>query len=354
MLLDPRLDGLIYYARGPMENYADRKRGSDLGRYASTVADQMTPYSKPQECGNHEDLKWLTLGDNAGPALTAMADGEPLQFSALPYRDEEMEDVPYRVDLPKRSATVLVLSGRTLGVGSAACGPRPLPEYRVDGTPRAFSYVLRLGGKASIPARLGGPVLVTRTSDGRTALSAAAPIEVSQDGQAWAAYRGPILVETPMRMRVRSGTFTGVIAMEPPPAKLAWRASASSFERGEGDPQHALDGDVNTFWHSRWSGEGAKPPHSLVVDLVKAQTVGSVTLTPRQDGRNGRIREYEIYLSDDGETWGAAVAKGQMPDRDGPTTVSFSKRPARYVKLVVLSERTNGGWATLAEFDVGE
>ena len=29
-------------------------------------------------------------------------------------------------------------------------------------------------------------------------------------------------------------------------------------------------------------------------------------LTPRQDGRNGRIRDYEVYASEDGQSWGAA------------------------------------------------
>ena len=63
--------------------------------------------------------------------------------------------MPYRVDLPKRTATALIVSGRTLGVGSNACGPQPLPEYRLDTTPRTFSYVIKLG--VSKPGRLPFP-----------------------------------------------------------------------------------------------------------------------------------------------------------------------------------------------------
>ncbi|RYG70574.1 DUF4981 domain-containing protein, partial [bacterium] len=51
LLLDKRLSSLQYLARGPMENYSDRKRGSDIGLYSSTVAQQMTPYAKPMENG---------------------------------------------------------------------------------------------------------------------------------------------------------------------------------------------------------------------------------------------------------------------------------------------------------------
>jgi beta-galactosidase len=353
MLLHPSLDNLTYFARGPMENYADRKRGSDIGRYASTVEAQMTPYPKPQECGNHEDLKWLTLGAKDGSGLTAMADRQPLQFSALPYRDEEMENVPYRVDLPKRNATVLILSGKTLGVGSNACGPRPLPEYRLDSTPRSFSYVLRLGASSgSVPKREGGPVLLTRAANGQTALTGSGSIEVSEDGKSWTTYSVPLVVSEHAQRWVRSGGFTGVVTLDPPPAKVAWTATASSFEPGEGEPANVLDGDDSTFWHTRWSGNKANPPHSLVIDLQKPTPIGKVLLGQRRENHNGRIGDYEIYLSDDGRSWGAAVAKGRLPDRDNAVVTLDRQRTARYVRLVVLSDRSEGGWASLAEFDV--
>ena len=357
MLLDPSLSDLDYFARGPMENYADRKRGSDMGHYSSTVSAQMTPYEKPQECGNHEDLEWLSLAGKGGERLLAMADGDPLQFSALPYRDEEMEDVPYRIDLPGSTATVLILSGKTLGVGSAACGPRPLPQYRLDCAPRTFSYVLRLGatsGPLSVPKRDAGPVLVSRALDGKTSLLGEGPIQTSADGKDWKAYEGAFVVERPTRVWVRTAGFAGVVFAEPRPAKLAWKATASSSESGEGDPMHALDSDPATFWHTRWSGEAARPPHRLVVDLGRPTKVGRVLLTPRQDGANGRIRAYEIATSDDGQNWTTA-RKGELPNREQTQTLRFdAAATARYVRLTVLSDWSNRGWASLAEFDVGE
>ena len=357
LLLDPGLNSLSYFARGPMENYADRKRGSDIGRYSSTIDEQMTPYSKPQECGNHEDLKWLSLRSKNGPPLAALADGEPLQFSALPYRDEEMEDVPYRVDLPKSTATVLILSGKTLGVGSAACGPRPLPEYRLDSSPRAFSYVLHAGITGDwirVPKRPGGSVLVQPAPGGKVALVSTAPIETSTDGLSWITYSGPISVAEPTKLRVRTKNFQGTIALQTPPAKLSWQVTASSYEPGEGNPQNALDNDPTTFWHTRYSPTSAHPPHSLIIDLNESRPVGTVILTQRQgDNHNGRIRDYEIYISDDGKSWGTPVAKGVLPSRDAPQHVRLTQAvKTRYVKLVVLSDHSNGGWAALSEFDV--
>lgn len=355
MLLDPGMSSLNYFARGPMENYSDRKSGSDIGRYSSTVDEEMTPYPKPQECGNHEDMKWLSLAGKNGEALVVAADGAPLQFSALPYRDEEMEDVPYRVDLPRSTATVLIVSGRTLGVGSASCGPRPSPECRLGGTPRAFSYVLRLGRDArptALPKRGGVPILVSRGSDGRVTLSSDGPIETSTDGLAWTAYRGSLTAERPMRLGVRTAGFTGAIAVEPPPAKLAWTATASDFEASEGNPQNALDNNTSTFWHSRYSPSAVPAPHTLTVDLVKPESVGRVILTPRGDMANGRIRGYEIALSDDGKTF-ATVKRGELPNRGERQTVRLdAPRRARYVRLTVLSDWSNAGLATLAEFDI--
>ncbi len=145
LLLDPRLDRFSYFGRGPMENYADRKRGSDVGLYAGTVRGNMTPYAKPMECGNHEDVRWAAVSGKKLPALMAQAEaGGVLQVSALPYTDEQMEPVEYTVDLPPSTATVLVVAARTTGVGSSGCGPRPAEETIVWAEPAAFTYILRL------------------------------------------------------------------------------------------------------------------------------------------------------------------------------------------------------------------
>jgi beta-galactosidase len=144
MLLDKQFDQVSYFGRGPMENYADRKRGFDVGVYKSTVKEQLTPYEKPMECGNHEDVRWAKVTTATGNGLMVQSDSTLLQVSILPYSDEEMDKVEYRIDLPKSNATVFCVSHLTLGVGSAGCGPRPLPQYVVYAVPTSFTYILRL------------------------------------------------------------------------------------------------------------------------------------------------------------------------------------------------------------------
>jgi beta-galactosidase len=79
--------------------------------------------------------------------------GGVLQAAALPYTDEQMMPVEYRIDLPAPTLTAFVVSARTLGVGSNACGPRPLDQYIVWSDPASFSYVLRLLAPGQAPTR---------------------------------------------------------------------------------------------------------------------------------------------------------------------------------------------------------
>jgi beta-galactosidase len=147
MFLDKQFEQVEYFGRGPMENYADRKRGFDVGLYKSTAKELLTPYEKPMDAGNHEDVRWVKITNPGGIGLMAQCDTSLLQFTALPYSDEQMEKVEYRIDLPQSDATVFCLSYRTLGVGSNSCGPRPLPQYMVYLAPVSFTYKLNLMAK---------------------------------------------------------------------------------------------------------------------------------------------------------------------------------------------------------------
>ena len=144
LMLNKQLDQISYFGRGPMENYSDRKRGFDVGLYSSTIAEQMTPYEKPMDNGNHEDVRWTEISQKAGTGIKVTSDKDLMQITALPYTDEEMEKTEYRIDLPQSSATVLCISHKTLGVGSAGCGPRPLPQYQVFAEPTSFTYTIKI------------------------------------------------------------------------------------------------------------------------------------------------------------------------------------------------------------------
>lgn len=148
LFLSKDLNQFDYLGRGPMENYADRKSGFDIGHYSSSVLQQMTPYEKPMESGNHEDVRWANIASGKGFGLSVKQVDSVLQIGALPYSDEEMTPVEYRIDLPESRGTVLCISDKTLGVGSNGCGPRPLEPYMVHAQTTKFSYQLNLLGSA--------------------------------------------------------------------------------------------------------------------------------------------------------------------------------------------------------------
>jgi beta-galactosidase len=144
IFLNKDLNQFDYFGRGPMENYSDRKQGSDVGHYASSVSQQLTPYEKPMECGNHEDVRWASVTSKEKIGITVKKDSSLMQVSALPYSDEELEPVEYKIDLPKSNGTVLCISDKTLGVGSNGCGPKPIESCRVYSKPATFSYKIHL------------------------------------------------------------------------------------------------------------------------------------------------------------------------------------------------------------------
>jgi Beta-galactosidase/beta-glucuronidase len=368
--LPKAFDQVEYFARGPMENYSDRKRGSDLGVYESTVADQLTAYARPMEAGNHEDMRWVALSGSGEPTLLAQAEGAPLQFSALPYADETLFGPKYSFELPEPSETVLCISAKTLGVGSAGCGPRPLPQFMVDSSePVTFSYGLRLLpanesdiaaiAREQAPADRVQPVAAWRTGDGLLALGAGEQkIEMSGDGQSWKPFRGPFAQETAVNLHVRTAgadgqTFTGVLPIYPAADKRKWKVTASSFESGEGNPDHAIDGNTATFWHSRYSPDRDAGPHFLVLDLGTRRDISGVLLTARPDSSNGRIRECEILLSDDGRTWRKTAATARLRNDSATQLVDFGgTESTRYLKIDVKSEHSPHGLASLGEIDV--
>lgn len=142
-LFDKKLDQVQYFGRGPFENYSDRKAAAEVGLFELNVNKQYE-YEKPMERGNHEDVRWARLSGRQQPSLLIKSDENLMQFSALPHTDEQMFPVEYKIDLPASSATVFCLSTRTLGVGSASCGPRPLERYLVWSDATSFSYTLNL------------------------------------------------------------------------------------------------------------------------------------------------------------------------------------------------------------------
>ncbi|WP_441247751.1 phosphocholine-specific phospholipase C [Kitasatospora sp. McL0602] len=114
---------------------------------------------------------------------------------------------------------------------------------------------------------------------------------------------------------------------------------------------NAVDGNPGTIWHTRWSTGTDALPHEIQLDLGGLRTVTGLSYLPRQDGGlNGRIGQYELYLSTDGTTWGTPVATGTFADTAARQTTRCWPTTARYLRLRALTEAGNRGpWTSAAE-----
>ncbi|MFH1730660.1 MAG: sialate O-acetylesterase [Planctomycetota bacterium] len=122
----------------------------------------------------------------------------------------------------------------------------------------------------------------------------------------------------------------------------------------------AMDGNPATIWHSIWRPRDAvtELPHEIVVDLGSPYEITGFTYVPRPGSRNGRIKDYEAYLSGPKTTSlplarhiGKPVAKGAFPEPDGENVVKFpAPVKGRYFRLRVLSNVSGEAtWAGIGE-----
>jgi len=125
-------------------------------------------------------------------------------------------------------------------------------------------------------------------------------------------------------------------------------------EQGGYGAQEAVDGDPNTMWHTSWDDAQAKYPHELVIEFDSPRKLTGITALPRQDGnRNGWIKDFAVYVSNDGQNWGKPVAKGTFGEDAKLKTVTFpAATTATWLKFVALNGYVKGQWTSLAEFNV--
>jgi PKD repeat protein len=115
----------------------------------------------------------------------------------------------------------------------------------------------------------------------------------------------------------------------------------------------AFDDDPSTIWHTRWSTGSDPYPHEIQVDMGGLYRVYEFIYLNRQDGQNGRIKEYELYISEDTLDWGVPVSTGEFENTAAPQTISFDVPPnGQYFRLLALSEVNGNAWASAAEFSV--
>lgn len=115
---------------------------------------------------------------------------------------------------------------------------------------------------------------------------------------------------------------------------------------------HALDGDVESLYHSPWEQEGDedKVPMDFVLQLGGSFNVSGLTYLPRENAGNGTITEYRVYLSSTNGDWGEPVAEGEWPKNKELKIAQFAEQEASFVKFEVV--KAVGDFVSAREFDL--
>lgn len=349
-----------YYGRGPIDNYADRKVGQFIEQHKNTVAGEFVNFPKPQDMGNHEDVRWCALTNNAGNGAVFAAT-DRLSVSALQYSALDLILASHPYQLPKATDTYLHLDAAVTGLGGFSCGQGgPLEQDRVFASQHNMGFIIRPAGKdLSVTGNVAPagevPLAITRNRAGMVEISSPkeGAVIYTIDKSKAKEYTDPVQLRN-------GGTVTAwfkenpfikaIIAFDKIETIQTEVIYASSQEPEDGEAKNLTDGDPNTIWHTMYSVTVAKYPHWADLDAGEVKTIKGFSYLPRQDGPNGNIKDYSIQVSLDGKEWGKPIHKGTFANNSKEKEVIFSKPvKARYIRFTALSEQRGQDYATGAE-----
>ena len=365
MKVPQQYSNFTYYGRGPIDNYADRKSGQLIEQYTNSVAGEFVNFPKPQDMGNHEDVRWCALTNQAGNGAVFIAT-DRLSASALQYSTLDLILASHPYQLPKAGDTYLHLDCAVTGLGGNSCGQGgPLVHDRVFANQHSMGFIIRPAGKelsgvANVAPAGDLPLSITRTPAGMVELTSAkkdAVICYSIDGSKKVQeYTEPVPMRNGGTIKAwykDSKDISSTMKFEKIESIQTQVVYASSQESGEGDASHLTDGDPNTIWHTMYSVTVAKYPHWVDLDAGEVKEIKGFTYLPRQNGGNGNIKDYSIQVSMDGKEWGEPVNKGTFARDSKEKRVLFDKPvKARYIRFTALSEQNGQDFASGAEITI--
>ncbi len=125
-----------------------------------------------------------------------------------------------------------------------------------------------------------------------------------------------------------------------------------SVQPSEGEAVHAFDGTRYTFWHTRYYPSVDPLPHEIQIDLGRTYDIYGFRYTPRQVGSNGRVGQYEFYVSSDGVNWGSPVATGVFPNDDVARDMTFETVSGSFIRFRALTSANGDQFTSVAELDL--
>ena len=146
-------DHVKYYGRGPHENYCDRNSSEFIGQYEGAVNDEYFPYVRPQESGNHTDVRWFRVYNQQTGRGLEFESNAPMECSALSYLVEDLDagvnkDLPrlykHSGDLVERPLTQVHVQQHQMGLGCVTSwGTWPERQYMLPLQSYDFTFAIK-------------------------------------------------------------------------------------------------------------------------------------------------------------------------------------------------------------------
>ena len=119
--------------------------------YESTASQEYFDYVRPQESGNHTDVRWFEVLNSDGRGLRFYGNA-PMEASALPYLTSQLDDGPHKDkawgrhsgDLVAPGITQVHIQQRQFGLGCVnSWGAWPREEYRLPYKDYDFTFAIK-------------------------------------------------------------------------------------------------------------------------------------------------------------------------------------------------------------------
>ena len=355
-----------YFGLGPFENYIDRLSAARVGVYQTTVSDMYEFYQKPQFCGNRSDVRWAALSDNTGKGVLFVAE-DRMNFSALPFTQQELGIRKYPCDLQQDENIVVSLDAAIAGVGGTWGQDSTFEQYKLKQGHYNLRYCIQpyngsVDDSVYKQFYMAAPPEIKVEGDKKFKAQCDDPAadlkySINDRSSFKTCYEDTYLPlgEFVYTRSEKQGWIPSLAMMhcDSTADRSDWTVTASSEQANAGEAAtSAIDGNPYTIWHTRWQSDIPPHPHYFQVDMKEPIEIEGFTYLPRQDGlENGNIKDYEFYVSTDGSQW-TRVALGEFSRGSELKKVVFIAVTARYIKLVSLSEINGRDFTSAAEINM--
>lgn len=127
----------IYYGRGPVENYCDMHNWTPVGMYNSNADNEYVNYVRPQEHGNHAEVKMLKIGK------LEFTSQEGMEINVSRYSTAALYKANHTDELVADGKTHLRIDYKVSGIGSNSCGPKLEEAYRLSEKQITFGFDIK-------------------------------------------------------------------------------------------------------------------------------------------------------------------------------------------------------------------